>query len=67
VVGINNSYAPESPVADSVYAGVPAVMRSLHARKPQARILLNPSEDCCRLWRDQLVSALASARARGRR
>jgi lysophospholipase L1-like esterase len=40
MIGINNSYAPESPVADSVYAGVQAVMRALHARKPGARLLL---------------------------
>jgi lysophospholipase L1-like esterase len=40
MVGINNSYAPESPVADSVFEGVLAVMRALHARKPGARLLL---------------------------
>ncbi len=40
MVGINNSYAPESPISDSVFEGVLAVMRSLHARKPQTRILL---------------------------
>ena len=40
MVGINNSYAPEAPVADSVYEGVLAVMRSLHARKPATRLLL---------------------------
>jgi len=40
MVGINNSYAPEMPVADSVFEGVLAVMRSLHARKPGARIVL---------------------------
>ncbi len=40
MVGINNSYAAEAPVAESVYAGVLAVMRALHARKPKARILL---------------------------
>jgi lysophospholipase L1-like esterase len=40
MVGINNSYAPESPVADSVFEGVQAVMRSLHDRKPGARIVL---------------------------
>jgi lysophospholipase L1-like esterase len=124
MVGINNSYAPESPVADSVFAGVLEVMRTLHARKPAARLLLqsilptaeperddsvvrpvnarlaalakspefasftiwldlypsfvnakrqqdarlfvdglHPSEAGYRLWRDQLVPALASARA----
>lgn len=40
MVGINNSYAPETPVADSVFEGVLAVMRALHARKPGARIIL---------------------------
>lgn len=40
MVGINNSYAPEAPVADSVYEGVLAVMRALHARKPRARLVL---------------------------
>lgn len=40
MIGINNSYAPEMPVADSVFEGVLAVMRSLHARKPGARIIL---------------------------
>lgn len=40
MVGINNSYAAEAPVADSVFEGVLAVMRSLHARKPGARLLL---------------------------
>ena len=40
MVGINNSYAAESPVADSVYEGVLAVLRALHARKPRTRIVL---------------------------
>ena len=40
MVGINNSYAPEAPVADSVFEGVLAVMRALHARKPGTRLLL---------------------------
>lgn len=40
MVGINNSYAPEMPVADSVFEGVLAVMRALHARKPGVRLLL---------------------------
>jgi lysophospholipase L1-like esterase len=40
MVGINNSYAAEMPVADSVFEGVLAVMRALHARKPGTRLLL---------------------------
>ena len=127
MVGINNSYAAEPPVADSVFEGVLAVMRALHARKPGARLLLqsilptseparddsvvrpvnarlvalartpefagfttwldlypsfldaqgrqdarlfvdglHPSEAGYRVWRDLLVPALASARARAR-
>lgn len=127
MVGINNSYAAEMPVADSVFEGVLAVMRSLHARKPGTRLLLqsilptsepsrddavvkpvnarltalakspefvgftiwldlypwfvdargrqdarlfvdglHPSEAGYRVWRDRLVSALASARASAR-
>ena len=34
MVGINNSYAAEAPVADSVLEGVLAVMRALHAASP---------------------------------
>lgn len=127
MVGINNSYAPEAPVADSVFEGVLAVLRSLHARKPGARVLLqsllptsepsrdaavvkpvnarlaalarspefasfttwldlypsfldskgrqegklfvdglHPSEEGYRVWRDRLLPALATARARAR-
>lgn len=40
MVGINNSYAAEAPVVDSVFSGVLAVMRALHARKPHTRIVL---------------------------
>jgi lysophospholipase L1-like esterase len=40
MIGINNSYAAEMPAADSVYEGVLAVMRALHARKPGTRLLL---------------------------
>ena len=40
MVGINNSYAPEMPVRRQRVRGVLAVMRSLHARKPGARIIL---------------------------
>ena len=40
LIGINNSWAAESPVADSVYAGIVAVIDAVHARKPKARIIL---------------------------
>lgn len=55
MVGINNSYAAESPVADSVFEGVLAVMRSLHARKPQARILLQSILPTSEPSRDDIV------------
>jgi enterochelin esterase-like enzyme/lysophospholipase L1-like esterase len=40
MLGINNSWAVEHPVADSIYEGVLANLRALHARKPNARIVL---------------------------
>jgi lysophospholipase L1-like esterase len=40
LVGINNSWAAEEPVADSVFEGVRAVIHALHAGKPKARIIL---------------------------
>ena len=55
MVGINNSYAPEAPVADSVYEGVLAVMRALHARKPAARLLLQSILPTSEPARDEAV------------
>ena len=40
MVGINNTFAGEDPVAESVYAGVVAVLEAVHARKPGAIIVL---------------------------
>jgi lysophospholipase L1-like esterase len=40
MLGINNTWAAEEPVADSVYEGVRAVLLRLHERKPDARIVL---------------------------
>ncbi len=62
MVGINNSYAPEAPVADSVYAGVLAVMRALHARKPQARLLLQSLLPTSEPGRDGAVVRPVNAR-----
>lgn len=55
MIGINNSYAPETPVADSVFEGVLAVMRALHARKPGARLLLQSILPTSELSRDDAV------------
>jgi len=51
LAGINNSWTPEPPVADSVYAGVLALVDAVHARKPKARIILQsllPTSDPAR-------------------
>ena len=48
MIGINNTWAEEKPVADSVFEGALAVLRALHERKPRARIILQtllPTQD----------------------
>lgn len=40
LVGINNTWAAETPVADSVFAGIEAVISAVHERKPKARVIL---------------------------
>jgi len=40
MLGINNTWAAEEPVADSVFEGVRAVLVRLHERQPSARIVL---------------------------
>lgn len=40
MLGINNTWAAEEPVADSVFEGVRAVLLALRQRQPQARIVL---------------------------
>jgi len=40
MIGINNSWDAETPAVDSVVAGVRAVVAAVHARKRQARIVL---------------------------
>ncbi len=62
MVGINNSYAPEAPAANSVYEGVLAVMRSLHARKPGARLLLQSLLPTSKPSRDAEVVRPVNAR-----
>ena len=40
MLGINNSWAAEDPVADSIFEGVRVALSALHARKPKSRIVL---------------------------
>jgi lysophospholipase L1-like esterase len=62
MVGINNSYAAETPVADSVFDGVLAVMRSLHARKPGTRLVLQSILPTSEPARDDTVVRPVNAR-----
>ena len=62
MVGINNSYAAEPPVADSVFEGVQAVMRALRARKPGARLLLQSILPTSEPARDETVVKPVNAR-----
>lgn len=62
MVGINNSYAAETPVADSVFEGVLAVMRALHACKPGARLLLQSILPTSEPARDDAVVKPVNAR-----
>jgi lysophospholipase L1-like esterase len=59
MLGINNTWAPEDPVVDSVYEGVRAVLDALHERKPEARIVLQsilPTNDA--LKNSEVVQAV---------
>ncbi len=40
MVGINNTWAAERPVADSVFSGIRAVVEAVHRRKPHAHVVL---------------------------
>jgi lysophospholipase L1-like esterase len=40
MVGVNNTWDAEQPVVESVLEGIRAVVESVHARKPRARVIL---------------------------
>ncbi len=40
MLGINNSWAAENPVTDSIFEGVRVALSTLHARKPKSHIVL---------------------------
>ena len=51
MIGVNNTWAQEDPVVDSVFAGIASVLDAVHARKPKARIILQsllPTNDAVR-------------------
>lgn len=48
MIGVNNTWAQEDPVVESVSAGISSVLDAVHARKPKARIILQsllPTKD----------------------
>lgn len=48
LIGINNTWAPEQPVVDSVVQGIRSVLLQLHELKPRARLLVQtllPTDD----------------------
>lgn len=51
LIGVNNTWAEETPVVDSVVAGIVQVLAAVHARKPDARIVLQsliPTNDAAK-------------------
>lgn len=51
LIGVNNTWAEETPVVDSVVAGIVQVLTAVHARKPDARIVLQsliPTNDAAK-------------------
>lgn len=40
MIGANNSFLSEEPIADSIFAGICAVITAVHERQPQTRIIL---------------------------
>lgn len=40
MIGINNTWAAETPVAASVFAGIKAVLTAVHARQPKSTVIL---------------------------
>lgn len=64
MIGINNSQDAETPVVDSVLAGIQAVVAAVHARKPRARIVLQsllPTSEAA--WNDEVVIPVNAALA----
>ena len=52
MAGINNTYAAEEPLVDSVYAGVLALVDEIHALKPSATIVLESLLPSNEDWRN---------------
>ncbi len=53
MAGINNTYAAEDPMVDSVYAGIQALVDQVHAAKPNATIVLESLLPSNEDWRNR--------------
>jgi lysophospholipase L1-like esterase len=53
MAGINNTYAAETPLVDSVFAGVRALVDAVHAAKPQATVVLESLLPSNEEWRNR--------------
>jgi lysophospholipase L1-like esterase len=69
MIGINNTWAGETPLAESVFAGIKAVLTAVHERQPQATVILQSllptndepkNRDVVRPVNQQLVGLVAS-------
>ena len=69
MIGINNTWAGEEPLAESVFAGIRAVLMAVHERQPKATVILQSllptndeakNRDVVRPVNQQLVGLVAS-------
>lgn len=74
MIGINNTWAGEEPVAESVFAGIRAVLAAVHERQPRATVILQSllptndeakNRDVVRPVNRQLVDLVAGEPFRG--
>ena len=62
LVGINNSWAAELPMVESIYDGVRAVVDAVHERKPKATVILQSLLPTPEIWKNQDVLAPVNQR-----
>ena len=53
MAGVNNTYAAEEPLIDSVFAGVRALVDAVHAAKPQSTVILESLLPSNEEWRNR--------------
>lgn len=69
MIGINNTWAAETPMAESVFAGIKAVLTAVHERQPKSTVILQSllptndetkNRDVVRPVNEQLAGLVAS-------